>query len=99
MDQSAEEVFNKAMKIYREGYPLKTVHAVLSKEGIDEVFIDGGLVQTQTHLLQKTKGRGVTFMIAGSVILLTGFIMTVFLFHANHDFDALCMDLLLQAPC
>ncbi|MBL0098448.1 MAG: hypothetical protein IPP46_19690 [Bacteroidetes bacterium] len=44
-------------------------------------------MQIKISYLQKTKGQGVTLMIAGGIILLTGFIMTVFLFHANHNFD------------
>lgn len=60
---------------------------MLTKEGIDEVLLTEALCKLKLISYKKRKGRGVTFMIAGSVILLTGFIMTVFLFHANHDFD------------
>ncbi len=87
MENGNEEVFNKAMKYYKEGYPVKTIHSILHKEGIEEMALTEALCRIKLISYKKRKGRGVTLMIAGGIILLTGFIMTVFLFHANHNFD------------
>lgn len=59
----------------------------MQKEGLRDELIVEALCKMKLIIYKKRKGRGVTLMIAGALILLTGFIMTVFLFHANHNFD------------
>lgn len=87
MEDPNEAVFQKAMKLYKEGYPLKSIESILQKEGCDEILLTEALCKIKLISYKKRKGRGVTYMITGGLILLIGFIMTVFLFHANHDFD------------
>ncbi len=87
MEQAQDEVFDKAMKLYKEGYPLKTIEGILIKEYPEDSRLTEALCRLKLISYKKRKGNGVMFMMIGGFILLSGFVLTVFCFHANHDFD------------
>lgn len=87
MSGTIDDALEKVMKLYREGYPLKQIQSILIKEGVEETSLTEALCRLKLIIYKKRKARGVLMMVAGAVILLIGFVMTVFLFHANHNFD------------
>ncbi|MBL7922567.1 MAG: hypothetical protein JNL88_00055 [Bacteroidia bacterium] len=89
METESDVYFSRVMKLYREGYPLKSIQAILHKEGLKEELLAEALCKLKLLVYKKRKGRGVAFMVSGGVLLLGGFVMTVFLFHANHSFDVI----------
>ena len=81
--------WNKVLKLHREGYPVATIQNILKNEGLDEVIIAESLCKLKLILYKKRKNRAVIIMVSGAFIMLFGFIITVVLFHYNHNFDLL----------
>lgn len=73
--------------MYRDGFVLKDIHAALHKEGIPEDIVAESLCRLKLSIYKKRKSKGVFIMAIGAVLLILGFVLTVFLFHADHEFD------------
>lgn len=87
MEPNATLYWNKVLKLYREGYPIATIQNILKNEGLDEVLLTEFLCKLKLIIYKKRKSRAVIIMVAGAFIMLFGFIITVVLFHYNHNFD------------
>jgi uncharacterized membrane protein len=87
MLEESKEIYNRVFQLHKEGYSSDKIQTIHRKEGLQDTFLTEALCKLKLVIYKKRKGRGVTLMIAGGIILLTGFIMTVFLFHADHNFD------------
>jgi hypothetical protein len=87
MEHTPENYYNRALKLHQEGYPVKTIQMMLQKEGLKEEMLVEALCRIKLLVYKKRKNKGVSLMIGGGLLLLFGFVSTVFLFHANHSFD------------
>ncbi len=87
MDQNATLYWNKVLKLHREGYPVETIQRILKKEGLEEILLTETLCKLKLLIYKKRKSRAGLIMVAGGIIMLFGFIMTVMLFHNDHNFD------------
>ncbi|MBP6512587.1 MAG: hypothetical protein KA347_07955 [Bacteroidia bacterium] len=87
MNPNTTLYWNKVLKLHREGYPVETIQNILKNEGLDEVLLTESLCKLKLILYKKRKSRAVIIMITGAFIMLFGFIITVVLFHYNHNFD------------
>ena len=87
MEPNATLYWNKVLKLHREGYPIATIQNILKNEGLDEVLLTESLCKLKLIIYKKRKSRAVIIMVSGAFIMLFGFIMTVILFHSDHNFD------------
>ncbi|MBK7964527.1 MAG: hypothetical protein IPK10_03950 [Bacteroidetes bacterium] len=87
MDQNATLYWNKALKLHREGYPIDAIQSILKKEGLNEVMLTEALCKLKLLIYKKRKGRAGIIIVVGGIIMLFGIIMTVILFHNDHNFD------------
>ena len=87
MDQNATLYWNKVLKLQREGYPIDAIQSILKKEGLNEVMLTEALCKLKLLIYKKRKGRAGIIIVVGGIIMLFGFIMTVILFHNDHNFD------------
>ncbi len=99
MQEESKEMYVKVMRLYKEGYPPDKIQAILKKEGLPDELLTEALCRLKLLIYKKRKNRGVFLMIAGSLVLLIGFILTVFLFHANHDFDIFMYGFTITGTC
>ena len=87
MEHSAEQYYFKALKLHNEGYSVKNIHHMLMKEGVKEELLVEAMCRIKLLVYKKRKSRGVMMMVAGGILLLVGFIMTVMMFHQHSNFD------------
>lgn len=87
MEPNGTLYWNKVIKLHRDGYPLETIKSILKKEGLDDVLLTETLCKLKLLIYKKRKGRAGIIMVAGGIIMLFGFIITVVLFHSNHNFN------------
>lgn len=87
MEPSPTMYWNKVIKLHREGYPVDAIQSILKKEGLDDVLLTETLCKLKLLIYKKRKGRAGIIMVVGGIIMLFGFIMTVMLFHNDHNFD------------
>jgi hypothetical protein len=83
-----DSVYERAVEILKGGQSVKAVETILVKEGFAQPMITDAICRLKLLVYKRRKNRGVAFMIAGGVLLLTGFGLTVFLFHMDQNFDA-----------
>ena len=60
---------------------------MLQKEGMKEELLVEAMCRIKLLVYKKRKTRGVQMMVAGGVLLILGFVMTVVMFHQNVSFD------------
>ncbi len=87
MDHSVDQYYTRALQLHKEGYPVKTIHQLLQKEGLKEELLVEAMCRIKLLVYKKRKTRGVQLMVAGGVLLIAGFVMTVLMFHQNVNFD------------
>lgn len=87
MDHSVDQYYTRALQLHKEGYPVKTIHQLLQKEGLKEELLVEAMCRIKLLVYKKRKTRGVQLMVAGGVMLIAGFVMTVLMFHQNVNFD------------
>lgn len=87
MEHSADQYYSRALKLHNEGYSVKTIHHMLMKEGLKEDLLVEAMCRIKLLVYKKRKSRGVNMMVAGGILLLIGFAMTVMMFHQNANFD------------
>lgn len=87
MDHSVDQYYSRALQLHKEGYPVKSIHNMLQKEGLKEDVLIEAMCRIKLLVYKKRKSRGVQLMVGGGVLLITGFVMTVLMFHQNVNFD------------
>lgn len=78
---------DRAFQLHSEGYTLPMIESILRNEGLPDTAIMEALCRIKLLRYRKRKSRGVFMMVIGGVLLITGFIATVLLFHADRNFD------------
>ena len=82
-----EELVTIASTLQDTGKDADTIRQALSASGADEQTQESIIHQIKTlHYLRRRK-RGFMFGAAGSIILIVGFFLTVFLFHQGSSFN------------
>lgn len=97
--QPTESCYERILRLQREGYGTTMIRQRLEKEGFPEALIETALQQLKAESARRRKGRGVRLMIAGGLILLTGFFITVYLFHQHHPFEAIMYGFTIAGTC
>ena len=87
MSSTVDQCYHRALQLHKEGYPVKTIHHMLQKEGLSEDVLVEAMCRIKLMVYKKRKSRGVQLMVAGGALLLLGFVMTVVMFHQNVSFD------------
>ena len=87
MDHSVDQYYMRALQLHKEGYPVKTIHSMLQREGMKEELLVEAMCRIKLLVYKKRKTKGVQLMVAGGVLLILGFVMTVLMFHQNVNFD------------
>lgn len=60
---------------------------MLQREGMKEELLVEAMCRIKLLVYKKRKTKGVQLMVAGGVLLILGFVMTVLMFHQNVNFD------------
>ncbi|HEX5002035.1 MAG TPA: hypothetical protein VFW78_06035 [Bacteroidia bacterium] len=82
-----QRYLNLAVEKSRTGNDFSTIRSALLSAGADDSTADTIVGQLKSaHYLRRRK-RGFVLTAVGSFMLLTGFLLTVFLFHHNSDFN------------
>lgn len=80
-------VFDRAFQLHREGYTISMMETIMKNEGLPDSGVTEALCRVKLLRYKKRKSRGVFFMVIGGVLLMTGFIATVLLFHSDQNFE------------
>jgi len=83
-----QEYLQLAFDRSKAGDDFSTIRSALINAGADDSLADTivGQLRSAQHLRRRKRGFILTSI--GSLMLLTGFLLTVFLFHHNSDFNA-----------
>lgn len=87
MEHTTDQYYARALQLHKEGYSVKTIQQILMKEGLKEDMLAEALCRIKLLVYKKRKSRGVNMMVAGGILLLIGFGMTVMMFHQSANFD------------
>jgi hypothetical protein len=87
MEHTIETCTKRSHSLHKEGYPISKIESILRKEGWPDNIVPEVLCQLKLSIYKKRKGKGVLIMGIGGFLLISGFVVTVIMFHMNYDFN------------
>ena len=82
-----EENLKHALSWFTQGESQDNIRKKLLDKGLEDCVLCDVMKAVSTFYFAKRRDRGVGFLIVGSILLVVGFFLTVFLFHANASID------------
>ncbi len=86
-ESTPEMHFEQVEKWLAQGQTRDFIHQKLVAAGISEERVSQFVDTILSERLSKRRQRGILLILIGSVLLVLGFLLTVFLFHANASID------------
>lgn len=81
-----ETLFEEAKKLIAQGKETDSIRTTLSSTGADQQTIETIIQQVKSLNYLKRRKRGFFLGLAGSILLIVGFVLTVIFYHANISF-------------
>jgi len=82
-----EENLKDAISWITQGETRDNIRKRLLDKGLEDCVLCNVMNAVSVFYYAKRRERGVGLLIAGSILLVSGFFLTVFLFHANASID------------
>jgi hypothetical protein len=78
-----EAYITQAKELLNQGNDIKKISESLADSGANEIMIETVIRQLKSVIYLKRRKRGFKLGVAGSILLMTGFILTVLFYHSG----------------